>query len=86
MFCKYKDIFGKPGEGLHSYRLFDIAIVDVAMTGLAAFIICKLFKISFIKTLIVLFLLGIVMDNLFCVNTKVSRFISNKIDSIQSYL
>ena len=38
-FCKYKDILGKPGEGVHSYRLFDIAIIDVVLTiGLALFI------------------------------------------------
>ena len=28
----YKDIFGKPGEGGHAYRIFDIAIVDVIFT------------------------------------------------------
>lgn len=27
--CEYKDIFGIPNEGVHSYRLFNIAIVDV---------------------------------------------------------
>ena len=38
-FCKYKDILGKPGEGVHSYRLFDIAVIDVVLTiGLALFI------------------------------------------------
>ena len=31
-FCKYKDLFGKPGEGVHSYRIFNIAIVDVILT------------------------------------------------------
>lgn len=29
---KYKDIFGKPKQGVHKYRLFDLAIVDVFMT------------------------------------------------------
>ena len=28
MFCEYKDIFGKVGEGVHSYRIFNIAIVN----------------------------------------------------------
>lgn len=33
---KYKDIFGKPMTGLHKYRIFDIAVVDVAATILGA--------------------------------------------------
>ena len=27
--CQYKDIFGKPGEGAHSYRVANVAVVDV---------------------------------------------------------
>ena len=30
--CKYSDIFGKSRTGIHSYRVFDIAIVDVVLT------------------------------------------------------
>ena len=32
MLCQYKDIFGKVGEGIHSYRFFNIAIADVLLT------------------------------------------------------
>ena len=39
MLCKYKDILGKVGQGVHSYRLFGIAIVDVLLTILGAYII-----------------------------------------------
>ena len=35
-FCKYKDILGKPKTGLHSYRVFNVAIVDVLFTVLLA--------------------------------------------------
>ena len=31
MFCKYRDIIGKVGEGIHSYRLFNIAVLDVVV-------------------------------------------------------
>lgn len=34
--CKYKDILGRPNEGVHSFRIFNIAIVDVLLTILAA--------------------------------------------------
>lgn len=30
--CKYKNILGEPGKGVHSYRIFNIAIVDVLLT------------------------------------------------------
>ena len=35
-FCKYKDALGKPNEGLHSYRVFNISIIDVLLTILLA--------------------------------------------------
>ena len=37
--CKYKDALGKPEKGIHSYRFMNIAIIDVIMTIIAAFII-----------------------------------------------
>ena len=43
-FNKFKYIFGKEGEGVHSYRLFDIAIIDVIMTVIGAIIISYFFK------------------------------------------
>ena len=44
MFCKYKDIFGKVGQGTHSRRLFNIAIVDLIVTIIIAFIIHLILK------------------------------------------
>ena len=38
---QYKDIFGKPNEGVHSYRLFDVAIVDLLLTILYMCILCE---------------------------------------------
>jgi len=37
--CKYKNILGDPGKGVHSFRIFNIAIVDVLLTILAAYIL-----------------------------------------------
>lgn len=39
MFCQYKDIFGKVNEGVHSIRIINIAIVDVILTLVLAYII-----------------------------------------------
>ena len=37
--CKYKDIFGKVGEGAHSVRFFNFAVVDTFLTFVLAYII-----------------------------------------------
>jgi hypothetical protein len=73
--CKYKNALGEPGKGIHSYRLFGFAIADVIMTIVGAFLISYFFKISFIKTMLVLFLTGIVLHRLFCVRTTVDKLL-----------
>jgi len=76
MLCPYKDIFGKVGEGVHSYRVANIAIVDVIMTIVAAFILHFLYpKYSVLSIAIVLFLLGIILHRLFCVRTTIDRLL-----------
>jgi len=79
MFCQYKDIFGKVKEGVHSYRIFDIAIIDVLFTILAAFLIAKYFNNfnNFLIILIFLFILGIIFHRLFCVKTIVDNLLFN---------
>ena len=75
--CKYKDIFGVPKKGIHSYRIFNIAIVDLLLTLLVAyaFTYIEIFQYStnrlynFIIISIVLILISIIIHKLFCVNT-----------------
>jgi hypothetical protein len=73
--CKYKNIFGKPNEGVHSYRIFNLAIVDIIATLIAAFLISYFFKISFFYTSIFLFILGILFHKLFCVKTTIDKIL-----------
>ena len=73
--CKYKNIFGEPGKGIHSYRIFNIAIFDVLATIIGAFIISRVFKQPFGYTLLFLFLLGIFLHHIFCVRTTIDKFI-----------
>ena len=73
--CQYKNIFGEPNKGVHSYRLFGLAIVDVVMTILAGFLFAKLFKVDLLKTIIILFLLGIIFHRLFCVRTTIDKML-----------
>ncbi len=74
-FKKYSEIFGKVNEGIHSYRIFNIAIIDVISTIIGALVISIIFKINFGLILIFLFLLGIVLHRLFCVNTTINKMI-----------
>jgi len=73
--CKYKNMFGIPGKGIHSYRIFNIAIVDVFVTIIVALIISYLGKYPFWIVLGCLFLLGIICHRLFCVPTTVDKLL-----------
>ena len=73
--CRYKDIFGRPNEGGHSYRIFNIAIVDVVFTIIGAFLISRWFDIPFWKSLIGLFIIGIILHKLFCVRTTIDKLL-----------
>jgi uncharacterized membrane protein len=76
--CKYKNILGKPNEGVHSYRIFNVAIVDTLLTVCIAIIIKLLIpKYNFFLILLILFITGIVMHRLFCVETTVGKLIFN---------
>jgi hypothetical protein len=73
--CKYKDILGVPGKGVHSYRIFNVAFVDVIMTIIGAFLISYFLKISFLYTIIFLFILGIILHHIFCVRTTIDKLL-----------
>ena len=73
--CKYKNLFGEPKKGIHSYRLFGIAIVDVIETILGALLFSYIFNYSFLYTTIVFFIIGIILHRLFCVRTTVDKLL-----------
>jgi|UniRef100_A0A6C0D7L7 hypothetical protein len=73
--CKYKHTLGEPGKGIHSYRLFNLAIVDVIMTIVGAYIISYFFKLSFLYVTIFLFGLGIFLHRIFCVRTTIDKLL-----------
>jgi hypothetical protein len=81
--AQYKDIFGKPGEGLHAVRVCDIAVVDVLFTILASMLLSKPFNIQVLHMFIILILLGIVMHAIFQVDTTINKLIfAKKINNI----
>lgn len=73
--CKYKDLFGKPGMGIHSLRIFDVGVIDVLTTILFAYFISFFTGISLLYVLPAVFLLGIYIHRLLCVRTKVDKIL-----------
>lgn len=73
--CKYKNMFGEPGTGSHSYRLFNLAITDVSMTIVGGLLLAYFFKWNPWYTVAGAFLFGIVLHRLFCVRTTVDKIL-----------
>jgi uncharacterized protein YqhQ len=71
--CKYKDILGVPNKGIHSYRLFGVAIVDVIMTFVGALLISYISGYKYVYTLVSFFILGIILHQIFCVRTTIDK-------------
>ena len=84
--CAYKDIFGVPGTGLHSYRIMNIAVVDVLSTLILAFVIHQFILESWLDihwisiwwVIAGCFLSGILVHRLFCVRTTVDKLFFNE--------
>lgn len=78
MSCQYKDIFGKPGQGVHSIRIFNIAVVDMLLTIVAAVLIGKYFKLDakgIVWIFIVLLLTSLVVHEALCVETTLTKML-----------
>jgi len=71
--CKYKNSLGEPNKGIHSYRLFGVAIADVIMTLIGALLISYFFNVPFVYSSVSLFILGIVLHRVFCVRTTIDK-------------
>jgi hypothetical protein len=73
--CNYRNALGIAGKGAHSIRLGGVAIVDVIMTLIGAYVIARWARASFAWTAAGLFLFGIILHRLFCVRTTVDRIL-----------
>lgn len=76
--CKYKNMFGEPGTGAHSYRFWNIAVVDVVLTILAGLLLSWITGMSRVHSIITMFVLGIIAHRLFCVRTTVDKLLFPK--------
>ena len=75
--CKYKNILGESKKGVHSYRIFNIAVVDVTLTLVASYFISYKTKLTFLQSCLIMFILGIILHRLFCVETTIDKFLFN---------
>jgi hypothetical protein len=82
--CKYKNVLGEPNTGIHSVRIFNIAIFDVLSTVLVGVLFHQYIIVEWLQmsssiklwmVLAFLFALGIFLHRLFCVRTTVDRML-----------
>ena len=80
--CQFKDLFGKPNEGLHSIRLFGpyggIAVVDTVLAVVLGLVLAKVFKLTKFNGILLSLILGIIAHRVFCVETTVDKFLKSK--------
>lgn len=79
MLCSYHHVFGEERKGFHSLRMFDVAVGDVLLTLLLSLFVSYVSKISIITTTIIIFIVGIIIHRIFCVNTKINSMIFGKV-------
>ena len=71
----FDKIIGIPNVGIHSYRIFNIAYMDVIMTIAVSLFLAWLNNWSYMKTIIGMFILGIILHRMFCVRTTVDKLL-----------
>jgi hypothetical protein len=77
IFCKYKDVLGKPYEGFHSTRFLGLALGDLLGALLIAILLSYGFQKSLIYMLVIVFLITQISHMLFCVNTAFMNNVLN---------
>ena len=85
--CKYKNMFGEPNTGIHSVRVLNFAIFDIASTILVGVLFHQYIIVEWLKmsssiklwmVLFFLFALGILLHRMFCVRTTVDKLLFNE--------
>lgn len=69
--CAFSDVFGAARTGVHSIRLFDVAVVDVVLTLVAAYYLAVRYRQSYWVVLILLLAAGVAAHRLFCVKARI---------------
>ena len=83
IFCEYGKILlpyfgGEVNTGVHSFRIFNISIVDVIVTIIGALLIAFVFDIRILYSIIGVFASGIFIHRLLCIPTAVDVLLFGK--------
>ena len=70
--CRFKDMFGKPGEGIHSYRIGNFAAFDILATVGLGKGISDYADVGILTGMAIAFGSGVIAHNLFCVKTQLT--------------
>jgi uncharacterized membrane protein YagU involved in acid resistance len=73
--CPYKYMFGYPNQGIHSYRIFGMSIVDILMTIFVFVLFSYWFGVPVWKGILFGFILGIILHRFFCVRTTIDKWL-----------
>lgn len=73
--CEYSDIFGKVGKGIHSYRLYNIAMIDLVLTIILSWIISKYYEYNIFIVFGILIIISIIIHRLFCVRSTLTMLV-----------
>ena len=79
MLCQYRDIFGKPTQGAHSIRILNVAVIDTLATLLVGALIAYYTGLNVYVTWLGLFILGILVHRLFCVNSTINKWVFGQV-------
>ena len=72
-YCKYQNILGTAGTGIHSSRIGGFALWDIVGTIALAGLMSSLINIGFLTALIILIIIAICLHWLFCVPTALNK-------------
>jgi len=76
--CPYANALGVPGEGVHSTRIFGLALNDIVMTIIGGILIAFLFHVNVWTSLLGLFVLGELLHYIFGTQTAFLTMIGIK--------
>ena len=65
LLCEYSNVLGEPGKGVHSYKIRNIAVVDLMLTIIGGYLISYVFNASLAYSFAVIFSIGIVFHRIF---------------------
>lgn len=72
--CKYKDVLGKAGSTEYT-RIFTVRVMDVVSLIIGAYLLSYIFGTSFWRTLLIIFISGIIAHRAFCVRSAVDKLL-----------